>query len=39
VALAERALACGAGSLRTLRKGAVFNLIKSRQAAAEVMLT
>jgi dTMP kinase len=39
VSLAERALACGAGSLRTLRKGAVFNLIKSRQAAAEVMLT
>jgi dTMP kinase len=38
VSLAERALACGGGSLRTLRKGAVFHLVKSRQAAAEVIL-
>jgi dTMP kinase len=39
VSLAERALARGAGSLRTLRKGALFHLVKSRQAAAEVMLS
>jgi hypothetical protein len=39
VSLAERALACGAGSLRALRKGAVFHLVKSRQAAAEVILS
>jgi len=37
--LAERALACGGGSLRTLRKGVLFHLVKSRQAAAEVMLS
>jgi len=39
VSLAERALACGRVGLRTLRKGAVFHLVKSRQAAAEVMLS
>jgi dTMP kinase len=39
VSLAERALASGRVGLRTLRKGAVFHLVKSRQAAAEVMLS
>lgn len=39
VELAERALASGAESLRTIRKGIVFHLVKSRQAAAEVLLS
>ncbi len=39
VSLAERALTSGGGSLRMLRKGAVFHLVKSRQAAAEVILS
>jgi dTMP kinase len=39
VSLAERALASGGRSLRTLRKGAVFHLLRSREAAAEVMLS
>jgi len=39
VALAERALECGAESLRVLRKGLVFHLVKPRRAAAEVMLS
>ena len=39
VALAERALERGAGSLRVLRKGVVFHLVKARRAAAEVVLS
>lgn len=39
VALAERALECGATSLRVLRKGVVFHLVKPRRAAAEVMMS
>lgn len=39
VSLAERALAAGGDSLRLLRKGIVFHLVKSKQAAAEVLLS
>ena len=39
VGLAKRAVEAGAPSLRVLRKAVVFQLVKPRRAAAEVMLS